>query len=449
MTDTLRPRLVLFQGDRILAVREVPPDHEWVLGRRPDSPLPLNERSISRQHARAYCDSAGTHLEDLGTPNGTWVDGAPLRGTVVLRDGQVIRLGQSTNPDPLLLRFEDPASRLLDTLARAGTDDSPSARPEAAEGESAERSPLASPSESSVSPFPSEPVDAEAGFAPPASVEKPEFPPARPLLGLGAKAIVGAGLAFLAVFWLLWALKSTQKPWQSVRVEPLRAQTGTKVEIRGSEVEPAESLKVLVEDQEAHIEEAVPGSLVFTVPELRGAEAGARAVTLRVERQRIVVLRQSLQYETAPTIERVEPAEAAVGDVVAVIGSGFVSDPARVQVRVGSRPAAVVSAAPRRLEVRVPVVTRDTTIEAPVEVGVEGLRSAPAPLIVRRREAACYALSFEARPTSRRVFEVWHSFGPAVLVEGSSSGGTTAESEWPAAVRQSVAALEAAFAAAR
>jgi hypothetical protein len=188
---------------------------------------------------------------------------------------------------------------------------------------------------------------------------------------------------------------------------------------------------------------------VFTVPELPGAEAGARAVTLRVERQRIVVLRQSLQYETAPTIERVEPAEAAVGDVVAVIGSGFVSDPARVQVRVGSRPAAVVSAAPRRLEVRVPVVTRDTTIEAPVEVGVEGLRSAPAPLIVRRREAACYALSFEARPTSRRVFEVWHSFGPAVLVEGSSSGGTTAESEWPAAVRQSVAALEAAFAAAR
>ena len=120
MTDTLRPRLVLFQGDRILAVREVPPDHEWVLGRRPDSPLPLNERSISRQHARAYCDSAGTHLEDLGTPNGTWVDGAPLRGTVVLRDGQVIRLGQSTNPDPLLLRFEDPASRLLDTLADGG-----------------------------------------------------------------------------------------------------------------------------------------------------------------------------------------------------------------------------------------------------------------------------------------------------------------------------------------
>ncbi len=453
MTDTLRPRLVLLQGDRILAVREVPPDHEWVLGRRPDSPLPLDERSISRQHARVYCDSAGTHLEDLGTPNGTWVDGTPLRGTIVLHDGQMVRLGQSTNPDPLLVRFEDPASRLLDTLAREVTAgvpaDSPSAHPDAAEGESAERGPLEVPSPASAPPLSSDSVDAEAGPAvAPASVPEPAPRPPRPLLGLGAKAIVGAGLAFVAVFWLLWALKSTQKPWQSVRVDPLRAQTGANVAIRGTEVEPADSLKVFVEDQEATIAEAVPGSLVFTVPEVPGAEAGTRAVTLHVERQGIVVLRQTLQYETAPAIERLEPAQAAVGEVVAVIGSGFVSDASRVRVQVGRLAATVVSAAPRKLEVRVPVVTRDVTVEAPVEVAIENLRSAPAALIVRRREAACYALTFNARPASARVFEIWHSFGPAVLVEGASSGGTSAESDWPAAVKLSVAALRAAFEAA-
>jgi hypothetical protein len=218
----------------------------------------------------------------------------------------------ATNPDPLLLRFEDPASRLLDTLARAGTDGSPSAAlPDVAEGEPSERGPSAPPPVPSLPPFPPESVDAQAGGAATPSLEEPESRRPRPLLGLGAKAIVGAALAFVAVFWLLWALKSTQKPWQSVRVEPLRAQTGTKVAVRGSAVEPAESLKVFVEDQEAHIEEAVAGNLVFTVPELPGTEAGARAVTLRVERQGIVVLRQSLQYETAPTIERIEPAQAA------------------------------------------------------------------------------------------------------------------------------------------
>jgi hypothetical protein len=403
MTDTLRPRLVLFQGDRILAVREVPPDHEWVLGRRPDSPLPISERSVSRQHVRVYCDSAGTHLEDLGTPNGTWVDGTPVRGTIVLQDGQVVRLGQSTNPDPLLVRFEDPASRLLDTLAQVTADspsvrpvpaDSSSAHPDAAEEESAERGPLAP----SVPPFPPEPVD--AGIPPPSpSPDEPAPPSPRPLLGLGVKAIVGAGLAFVAVFWLLWALKSTQKPWQSVRVDPLRAHTGINVAIRGSEVEPADSLKVFVEDQEATIEEAVPGSLVFTVPEVPGAEAGTRAVTLRVERQGIVVLRQTLQYETAPAIERLEPGDAAVGGVVAVIGSGFASDLSRVRVRVGRLPATVVSAAPRKLEVRVPVVTRDVTVEVPVEVAIEGCRSPPGP--PRRGSSRCGTAS--ARRSSWRV----------------------------------------------
>jgi hypothetical protein len=69
-------------------------------------------------------------------------------------------------------------------------------------------------------------------------------------------------------------------------------------------------------------------------------------------------------------------------------------------------------------------------------------------LIVRRREAPCYALAFSARAIAPRVFEVWHSFGPAVLVEGSSSAATPAEPEWPAGVKQSVAALRAAFEAA-
>jgi hypothetical protein len=471
MTGTLRPRLVLLQGGRILAVREVPPDHEWQLGRRPDSPLPLNERSISRQHARLYCDGAGTHLEDLGTPNGTWVDGAPVRGSVLLRDGQVIRLGQSTNPEPLLLRFEDPASRLLDTLARVPLEEPASAPPPPAARERMEPPPLpALPSPAAVGDEAAEglaPPEALGAPAPPAPLSPPPLPPpteeeggaappedadvspARPFLGLGAKAIAGAVLAFVAVFWLVWALKSTQKPWQSVRVEPLRVQAGTKVAVRGSEVEPSGSFAVLLEDHPATIEEVAPGTLVFTVPELLGAEAGTRTVTFRVQRQGIVVLRQSLQYETNPKVQRVEPPEAAVGDVVALVGGGFAGDPSRVQVRVGGLKATVVAATPERLDVRVPVATRDAKVQAPVVVVIEGLSSAPAYLVVRRREAPCYALTFSARTAAPRVYEVWHSFGPAVLVEGAVRSGEPAEADLPAPVGQALAALRAAFAPAK
>jgi hypothetical protein len=117
---------------------------------------------------------------------------------------------------------------------------------------------------------------------------------------------------------------------------------------------------------------------VFTVPELPGAEAGTRAVTFRVERQGIVVLRQSLQYETTPKVQHIEPPEAAVGDVVALVGAGFADDPSRVRVRWrpegggdGGRAPAPGGARAGR--------DADAKIEAPVVVVIEGVRSAPCP----------------------------------------------------------------------
>jgi hypothetical protein len=456
VSGTLRPRVVVLQGDRILTVRELPPDHEWHLGRRPDSPLPLEERSISRHHARLYCDGAGTHLEDLGTPNGTWLDGVPLRGTALLRDGQVIRLGQSTNPDPILLRFEDPGSRLLAALAREpGAPSAPPARGAAATGlERPESGTLASPDAAwDATSYPpagdtaagSERPDSPAAGSE-AQLEDDSGPrPRQPFLGLGARAVVGACLVFVAVFWLLWAVKSTQKPWQSVRVEPLRAQPGNRVSIRGSEVEPADTLKVFVDAQEARVETATLGQLVIVVPELPAAEAGTRTVELRVERRGIVLLKRGLQYETAPSIERIEPAAAAVGETLALVGSGFVADPALVQVRIGGKSAFVVRAEPRRLEVRVPVVTRSGPVEVPVEVEIEGLRSTEVRLQVRPRDAPCFTLSWSGRAITPRVFEIVSGLGPLLLVDAATRTGAPPD-VLPAAARRAVDALQAAFA---
>jgi hypothetical protein len=454
VSGTLRPRVVVLQGDRILTVREVPPDHEWHLGRRPDSPLPLQERSISRHHARLYCDGAGTHIEDLGTPNGTWLDGVALRGTALLRDGQLIRLGQSTNPDPILLRFEDPASRLLDALARApaevpasvpgpvGRERTVSAPPERVDAEPGQPA-LAADGATPAPPQAALPSDGELDALPEDAVE---LRTPRPFLGLGGRAVVGAGLAFLAVFWLVWALKSTQRPWQSVRVEPLRAQAGASISIRGSEVEPSDSLKVFVDTQEARVEQATLGQLQFVVPELPAAEAGTRSVKLRVERKGIVVLQQALQYETTPSIERIEPSDAAVGDTVALVGAGFVADPALIRVRIGGQVASVLRAEPRRLEVRVPLVTRSGPVEVAAEVEIEGLTSSEARLRVRPRDAPCFVLSWSGRAIAPRVFEVGHSFGPVLLVEAAARPGAPPD-ELPAPARRAVDALRAAFTA--
>jgi hypothetical protein len=452
MSGSLRPRLVLLQGDRVLDVREIPIDGEWILGRHADSPVLVAERSVSRQHARVFCEAAGVYLEDLGSPNGTWVDGRPVQGVVALHDGNLIRLGQSTNPTPLLLRFEDPGARLLDALADAPARPALPAPPPALVVEAPTLVPGAGPQ-------PAEVADAVGGVE-----EEPEGPPpavstapepvvvapaagfARRLAGRIAPAALGiAGLALLAWLVVRYAPEALVRPWKSIQVEPVRIRAGGRVALRGSEVVPSSSLRITVDDQEAGIEEMQPGQIVFTAPRLPASEAGVRPVVLRVERRGVVLVRQNLHYETTPELTGIEPPEAEVGAVVTLRGSGFSSQAGRVTVRIGNAPAAVVEAQPTQIRVRVPVVTRSAPVAVPLEVQVAEWSTEPATLRVRPRAAPCMTLAFTAESVAPGIWALRHPLGLAALVEGGRPGADGAP---PAAIQRALRVLDETFAAA-
>jgi hypothetical protein len=459
MTGTLRPRLVLTQGARTLGTWEILPGEDWTLGRQPESPIPLAERSISRLHARIFCDAAGVHLEDLGTPNGTFVDDRPVTGVVTLRDGETVRLGQSTNPVPLLLRFEDPASRLLEGLAVEPPVPSPPPAAAAAAG--------AAPAAVSPAPIPApEPMPgAEAKptlavdegkdtMEPGAASAPPEPPPEEEGVPAGSasggllarvpwRLALPAVAAVLLVGWLLsQGLEFTQKPWRSVRVEPRKMRAGGRVAISGSEVEPSETLKVFVDDRAAAVERMTAGEVVFVVPALPAAEAGVRPAALRVERGGIDVLKQAVQVETVPEVAELVPPDAHVGETVTLRGSGFVTDPARVRIRVGHVVAPVLSATPEQIQFRVPVVTRNVVVELPLQVQVADWAAPARSLQVRPREAPCIDFTFTPRYAAQGVWEVRHPFGAAAYLEGPPPDESGSP---PPPVRQSAEALRAAF----
>jgi predicted component of type VI protein secretion system len=50
-----------------------------VIGAGEDSTLLLGDPYVSGRHARLSRDAAGWWVEDLGSANGTWVDGRPCR----------------------------------------------------------------------------------------------------------------------------------------------------------------------------------------------------------------------------------------------------------------------------------------------------------------------------------------------------------------------------------
>jgi DNA-binding winged helix-turn-helix (wHTH) protein len=76
--------------DRIVALAE----GENVVGRDPRSQVRLDYATVSRRHARIVIDRRGTLLEDLGSKNGTSVDGLDLAGTTILHDGSRVGFGQ-------------------------------------------------------------------------------------------------------------------------------------------------------------------------------------------------------------------------------------------------------------------------------------------------------------------------------------------------------------------
>jgi DNA-binding NtrC family response regulator len=78
-------------GDRGPCV-PLPRDGTLVLGSRPDADLRLDDPYVSARHAEIRSDVHGTWIRDLGSTNGTWVDGVRVRGAWLMV-GTRLRIG--------------------------------------------------------------------------------------------------------------------------------------------------------------------------------------------------------------------------------------------------------------------------------------------------------------------------------------------------------------------
>ena len=74
------------------------PQQTWIIGRDPRRVLiPIQDDRLSRCHAALkYVENRGFYLIDLGSRNGCYVNGEPVRRSRLLCDGDRIRLGSLT-----------------------------------------------------------------------------------------------------------------------------------------------------------------------------------------------------------------------------------------------------------------------------------------------------------------------------------------------------------------
>jgi hypothetical protein len=66
-----------------------------VVGRGAEADLRINDPGISRRHAEFRLDGRQVSVTDLGSTNGTVVDGHKVRQSTTLRDGAQVRLGNT------------------------------------------------------------------------------------------------------------------------------------------------------------------------------------------------------------------------------------------------------------------------------------------------------------------------------------------------------------------
>ncbi len=88
--ELLSTRVVLLCRGRMIEL----PLGEYVLGRSSKCSLRFNDASVSRKHVRFVVARDGVIVGDLGSKNGTRVNGLPLAQEVSLAHGDEIEVGQ-------------------------------------------------------------------------------------------------------------------------------------------------------------------------------------------------------------------------------------------------------------------------------------------------------------------------------------------------------------------
>ena len=70
-------------------------EDKLTIGRSPTNGIPITDPEISRKHAQLVRQDSGYALEDLGSTNGSFVNGRRLAGLTPLHHGDVIDLGEA------------------------------------------------------------------------------------------------------------------------------------------------------------------------------------------------------------------------------------------------------------------------------------------------------------------------------------------------------------------
>jgi hypothetical protein len=91
----VRPRLTVAQATNFAAGTEFEIGESATMGRAPSSEIPIEDPFASSAHARIFPRGQFMYIEDMGSTNGTYLNGRQLRRPEQLKTADVVRIGDT------------------------------------------------------------------------------------------------------------------------------------------------------------------------------------------------------------------------------------------------------------------------------------------------------------------------------------------------------------------
>jgi pSer/pThr/pTyr-binding forkhead associated (FHA) protein len=162
------PRLVITKGPG--SGRDHAIGTEAVVGRAPDVDFVIDDNLVSRRHVRVVRDGDGYAVEDLGSRNGTLLNGKKVVARTRLSDGDTIHVGGTDITFRQKTLFEQAQPPAAKPVLLSSPSSRPASRPQAP------TRPVVPTSSGAPAPAPAAP--ARASTPPPPSGPPPAAPPA-------------------------------------------------------------------------------------------------------------------------------------------------------------------------------------------------------------------------------------------------------------------------------
>ena len=86
-------RLEVLQGNYTGRTTEFTLGRELVIGRDPECAVSFGDSSVSRRHSRVFLAGGAVYIEDLGSQNGSRVNGEAISMARQLRSGDEVAVG--------------------------------------------------------------------------------------------------------------------------------------------------------------------------------------------------------------------------------------------------------------------------------------------------------------------------------------------------------------------